>query len=153
MTGPGHTSRVARRAALLAIASAAALSAVPAAAPSPDWIPSCLRPTAIVARNDGTAVGALQALKDAGLQVPADISVTGFDNIPLAPAIAPALTTMSHPTEEVGRLAAEFLIARLDRPQEPVAPRTIVLQCNLIVRASTAPPAQKPAAKTQRRQD
>jgi LacI family transcriptional regulator len=109
-----------------------------------------LRPTAIVARNDVTAVGALQALKDAGLRVPADISVTGFDNIPLAPAIAPALTTMSHPTEEVGRLAAEFLIARLERPQEPIAPRTIVLQCNLIVRASTAPPAEKPAGKTRR---
>jgi DNA-binding LacI/PurR family transcriptional regulator len=102
-----------------------------------------LRPTAIVARNDVTAVGALQALKDAGLRVPADISVTGFDNIPLAPAIAPALTTMSHPTEEVGRLAAEFLIARLERPEEAIAPRNIVLQCNLIVRASTAPPARK----------
>ena len=105
-----------------------------------------LRPTAIVARNDVTAVGALQALKDAGLRVPADISVTGFDNIALAPAIAPALTTMSHPTEEVGRLAAEFLIARLERPEEPIAPRNIVLQCNLIVRASTAAPAQ--AART-----
>jgi len=55
---------------------------------------------------------------------------------------------MSHPTEEVGRLAAEFLIARLERPEETIAPRNIVLQCNLIVRASTAPPAQKTAAKT-----
>jgi LacI family transcriptional regulator len=96
------------------------------------------RPTAIVARNDVTAVGALQALKDAGLSVPNDISVTGFDNIPLAAAIAPALTTMSQPTEEEGRLAGEFLIARLERPQETIAPRTIVLECNLIVRASTA---------------
>jgi LacI family transcriptional regulator len=96
------------------------------------------RPTAIVARNDVTAVGAVQALKDAGLRVPNDISVTGFDNIPLAGAIAPALTTMSQPTEEEGRLAAEFLIARLERPQEPIQPRAIVLECNLIVRASTA---------------
>jgi LacI family transcriptional regulator len=110
-----------------------------------------VRPTAIVARNDVTAVGALQALKDAGLRVPADISVTGFDNIPLAPAIAPALTTMSHPTEEVGRLAAEFLIARLERPQETVAPRNIVLQCNLIVRASTSPPSQRATAKARAR--
>ena len=110
-----------------------------------------LRPTAIVARNDVTAVGALQALKDAGLRVPADLSVTGFDNIPLAPAIAPALTTMSQPTEEEGRLAAEFLLARLERPEEPIAPRNIVLQCNLIVRASTSPPTQKATAKTRRR--
>jgi LacI family transcriptional regulator len=102
-----------------------------------------LRPTAIVCRNDVTAVGALQALKDAGLRVPADISVTGFDNVPLAPAVAPALTTMSQPTEEEGRLAAEFLVARLERPEETIAPRTIVLECNLIVRASTAAPAQR----------
>lgn len=105
-----------------------------------------LRPTAIVARNDVTAVGALQALKDAGVRVPAEMSVTGFDNIALAPAIAPALTTMSHPTEEVGRLAAEFLIARLERPEETIAPRNLVLQCNLIVRASTAPPRVRSVA-------
>ncbi|MGE0582921.1 MAG: LacI family DNA-binding transcriptional regulator [Steroidobacteraceae bacterium] len=96
------------------------------------------RPTAIVARNDVTAVGAIQALKDAGLRVPGDVSVTGFDNIPLAGAITPALTTMSQPTEEEGNLAAEFLIARLERPQETIPPRAIVLECNLIVRASTA---------------
>jgi DNA-binding LacI/PurR family transcriptional regulator len=100
-----------------------------------------VRPTAIVARNDVTAVGALQALKDAGVRVPVEISVTGFDNIPLAPAVAPALTTISQPTEEEGRLAAEILIARLERPAEAIASRNIVLQCNLIVRASTAPPA------------
>jgi LacI family transcriptional regulator len=106
-----------------------------------------LRPTAIVARNDVTAAGALQALKDAGLRVPADISVTGFDNIPLAPAIDPALTTMSQPIEEEGRLAAEFLIARLERPQQAIAPRNIVLECSLIVRASTASPVQRAAAR------
>ena len=109
------------------------------------------RPTAIVSRNDVTAVGALQALKDAGLSVPGDISVTGFDTIPLAAAIAPALTTMSQPTEEEGRLAGEFLIARLERPHEIIAPRTIVLECNLIVRASTARLVPDPTARASRR--
>ncbi len=109
------------------------------------------RPTAIVARNDVTAVGALQALKDAGLRVPGDISLTGFDNIPLAAAVAPALTTMSQPTNEEGRLAGEFLIARLERPQENIPPRAIVLECNLIVRASTARLSPASAGRTSRR--
>jgi DNA-binding LacI/PurR family transcriptional regulator len=96
------------------------------------------RPTAIVARNDVTAVGALQALNETGLRVPGDISVTGFDNIPLAATISPALTTMTRPTEEEGRLAGEFLIARLERPQESIVPRTILFERHLITRASTA---------------
>ena len=98
------------------------------------------RPTAIMARNDVTAIGVLQAVKEAGLSVPDDISVTGFDNIPLAGFIAPALTTMSQPTEKEGELAAEFLLRRLEHPDEAIAPRSIVLECDLIVRASTAPP-------------
>src|SRR5262249_11131428 len=96
------------------------------------------RPTAIFARNDYTAVGALQALREAGLRVPEDISIAGFDNIPLASAVSPALTTVSQPTDEEGRLAAEFLIARVERPHEDIARRELTLECNLIVRASTA---------------
>ncbi len=99
------------------------------------------RPTAIMARNDVTAIGAIQAIKEAGLSVPGDISVTGFDDIPLAGFIAPALTTMSQPTEKEGELAAEFLLGRLERPEEVIAPRALVLECSLIVRASTAPAA------------
>jgi len=97
------------------------------------------RPTAIFARNDYTAVGALQALREAGLRVPDDLSLAGFDNIPLASVVSPALTTVSQPTEEEGRLAAEFLIARIERPHEDIARRELTLECNLIVRASTAP--------------
>jgi len=97
------------------------------------------RPTAIFARNDYTAVGALQALREAGLRVPEDVSLAGFDNIPLASVVSPALTTVSQPTEEEGRLAAEFLIARIERPNEDIARRELTLACNLIVRASTAP--------------
>ena len=96
------------------------------------------KPTAIMARNDVTAIGAIQAIKEAGLSIPGDISVTGFDDIPLAGFIAPALTTMSQPTEKEGELAAEFLLGRLERPDEVIPPRTLTLECNLIVRASTA---------------
>ncbi|MBI4476194.1 MAG: substrate-binding domain-containing protein, partial [Acidobacteria bacterium] len=98
------------------------------------------RPTAIFARNDYTAIGALQALQEAGLKAPDDISVAGFDNVPLAAVMAPALTTVSQPTEEEGRLAAEFLLARIERPGDEMQKRQLVLECNLIVRASTAAP-------------
>jgi DNA-binding LacI/PurR family transcriptional regulator len=106
------------------------------------------RPTAIFARNDYTAVGAMQALKEAGLSIPDDISLAGFDNIPLASAVSPALTTVSQPTEEEGRLATEFLIARIERPHEDIARRELTLECNLIVRASTAPRRKGPKSTT-----
>jgi len=98
------------------------------------------RPTAIFARNDHTATGAMQALKQAGLRIPEDVSVAGFDNIPLSAAISPALTTVSQPTEEAGRLAAEFLMGRIERPEEVTERRAMLLECNLIVRASSAAP-------------
>jgi DNA-binding LacI/PurR family transcriptional regulator len=87
------------------------------------------------------AVGAIQAAREAGLHVPDDISITGFDNIPLAAAFDPPLTVMSQPTEQEGHLAAELLLARIERPGEIREPRELTLECNLIVRASTAPPA------------
>lgn len=96
------------------------------------------RPTAIFARNDYTAIGALQALKEAGLQTPDDVAVAGFDNIPLAAAMSPSLTTVSQPTDEEGRLAAEFLLERIERADRESTRREITLECNLIVRASTA---------------
>ncbi len=95
------------------------------------------RPTAIFARNDYTAIGALQALKEAGLRTPDDVAVAGFDDIPLAAAMSPSLTTVSQPTHEEGRLAAEFLIERIERADWETARREITLECNLIVRAST----------------
>ena len=98
------------------------------------------RPTAIFARNDHTAFGVLQALRERGYRVPDDFSVAGFDDIPLARQVEPALTTVSQPTENQGRLAAEFLLGRIERPEEDVSPRNLVLECNLIVRGSTARP-------------
>lgn len=98
------------------------------------------RPTAIFARNDHTAFGVLQALRERGHRVPEDVSVAGFDDNPLARHAIPALTTVSQPTGEQGRLAAEFILGRIERPDEDVAPRRVVLECNLIARASTTRP-------------
>jgi DNA-binding LacI/PurR family transcriptional regulator len=97
------------------------------------------RPTAIFARNDHTATGVIQALQEAGLRVPEDVSVAGFDNIPLTALMTPTLTTVSQPTEEQGRLAAEFLLSRLES-SAPHTRREVTLDCHLIVRASTAAP-------------
>lgn len=93
-----------------------------------------LAPTAIVALNDEMAVGALTALRQRGFRVPEDVSLTGFDDIPIAADVVPALTTVHVPLEELGeramRLALQPEPAGLS---EPVATR-------LVVRDSTAPP-------------
>jgi len=93
------------------------------------------RPTAIFARNDFTAIGALNAIKQAGLRIPGDIAVVGYDDIPLASHLTPALTTVRQPTREQGRLAAQFLLQRVEDRERPREERTF--DCELIVRQST----------------
>ena len=94
-------------------------------------------PTAIICGNDVLAYGAVIECQDVGLEVPADVSVAGFDDLPMSRHIRPTLTTMHVPSEEMGRRAAEYLIARLmgnDTPEH------IELEVSLIVRGSTARP-------------
>jgi len=78
-------------------------------------------PTAIFACNDLMAVGAICALHEAGLGVPEDVSVVGYDDIPLASYTVPRLTTIAQPAREIGQLAAERLIARLQHNSTPPA--------------------------------
>lgn len=98
------------------------------------------RPTAVFAANDYMALGALRAFADAGLAVPDDVALVGFDDIPSARYMAPPLTTVHAPTTQMGRLAAEWLMAEVeaegDRP-----PRRRLLDTHLVVRASCAAPA------------
>ncbi|WP_116131929.1 LacI family DNA-binding transcriptional regulator [Tropicimonas sp. IMCC34043] len=94
------------------------------------------RPTAIFAANDLSALGAMAAIREAGLQVPQDISVVGFDDIPLAHQMHPPLTTVRQPLQEMGRSAVNMLlplILGLDLPS-----RQTVLPNELVVRGSTA---------------
>lgn len=77
------------------------------------------RPTAIFAANDEMAAGVLQAARQAGLSVPADLSVVGFDDFQIASRIWPPLTTVRTPTREIGRLAAEKLMGRGDEKRDP----------------------------------
>lgn len=92
-------------------------------------------PTALVCFNDKTAIGAMAAAADRGLRVPADLSVTGFDDIDLAQAASPMLTTVRQPLAEMGRMAVSLLMRLIDR--QPVDALHVELATELVVRGST----------------
>ncbi len=96
------------------------------------------RPTAVICGNDVLAIGALAECHAQGLAVPREISVTGFDDLEMASVVTPALTTVHFPTAELGSCAGQQLLARL--AGQPFEMRT-ELPVELVVRASTAPPA------------
>jgi len=96
------------------------------------------RPTAIFASSDMAAFGTLRAARAAGLLVPRDLSVIGFDDIPEASFVSPALTTVRQPLREMGRVAVRQLMSMLDAPRQP--PTRLVLETELVERESTAPP-------------
>jgi len=98
------------------------------------------RPTAVCTYNDITAIGALRASRNAGLEVPGDLSIVGFDDIPLASAVVPALTTVAQPIADLATVATELLIARIQHSAEFAPGQRIVLDTNLVVRESSAPP-------------
>lgn len=93
------------------------------------------RPTAIFAANDAMAVGALSAIAGSGLAVPADISVVGFDDIPIARYLAPPLTTVKVNIAELGRRAFEAVIESVERGAQG-APRQECIPTSLVVRQS-----------------
>lgn len=93
------------------------------------------RPTAVFAANDLIAMGALVALREAGLQVPGDIAVVGFDDIPFAKLVSPPLTTVAQFEHKLGRRAAEMVFERLNG-EAPPAGRSEEMPSQLIVRES-----------------
>ena len=93
-------------------------------------------PTALFAANDVSAFGAIEAIKDLGLRVPEDVSVVGFDDVPMASQVFPALTTVRRPLEQMGRVAVALLLAQLRG--ETVEADT-VLPTALVVRSSSGP--------------
>jgi DNA-binding LacI/PurR family transcriptional regulator len=98
-------------------------------------------PTAIVAMSDILALGALQGAADAGVAVPEELSVVGFDDSPVAQQASPPLTTVSQPQEEKGRLAARYLLEEVERGGAASSrSRDTILPTELVVRGSTAPP-------------
>jgi DNA-binding LacI/PurR family transcriptional regulator len=105
--------------------------------------------TALFCQNDSVAVGAIEALRAAGLEVPRDVSVVGYDGTDLSRLTNPPLTTIDLPLYDIGAQGVELLLLRLqDQGEVPAEHR--MLPVHLIERASTAPPRTKPAraAKT-----
>jgi len=97
-----------------------------------------VRPSAIFAMTDELAIGALHALAGNGIKVPDEMSVIGFDNIPLAPFIYPPLTTVDQPAGQMAETAGTILMRALQDGTAEV--EYIMLPTKLVVRDSTAPP-------------
>jgi DNA-binding LacI/PurR family transcriptional regulator len=98
--------------------------------------------TAVFCFNDIAAIGAIRALKDAGLTVPGDVSVVGFDDIQSAAYATPSLTTVRQPLAAMGKRGAQILLERIEN-REKEFPSEIVMEPELIVRESTAPARQR----------
>jgi LacI family transcriptional regulator len=103
--------------------------------------------TAIFAFNDVAAIGAIRALREAGLRVPQDVSVVGFDDVQSAAYQNPALTTVRQPLRNMGMLAAEAIVRQINSPNEHHGTRQVMVDPELVVRDSTCPPQGKRSAK------
>lgn len=102
-------------------------------------------PTAVMTMSDITAIGIMSAALDAGLDVPGDLSIVGFDDIPAAAWTTPRLTTVHQPIREKGRRAAHRLISAI-RDGATHSPVVEVLPTRLVVRGSTSPPRHRDAS-------
>jgi LacI family transcriptional regulator len=100
-------------------------------------------PTAVFAANDGMAIGALSAFREARARVPEDIALAGFDDIPIARYVAPPLTTVNVAIAELGRRAFDLLVHGLangdDQQRHEVLPKTLVIResCGAASRTKT----------------
>jgi len=97
------------------------------------------RPTAIFAANNLLAEQAWRVIRERGLQIPDDISLVGFDDVPWMDMVSPGLTVVAQPTEELGRRAARLLLRRIADPDSAHAVER--LEPSLVIRGSTGPPA------------
>jgi DNA-binding LacI/PurR family transcriptional regulator len=93
------------------------------------------RPDAVFAVSDTLAAGAMAAIQQAGLRIPQDIAVVGFDGSELADMVSPPLTTLAQPSREIGRRACELVLQKIIRPDSP--PQCVIMQGELVVRASS----------------
>ncbi|MEU7615322.1 LacI family DNA-binding transcriptional regulator [Micromonospora rifamycinica] len=99
--------------------------------------------TAVFAANDDMAIGLIRAQLEAGRRVPEDISVVGFDDIPVAAYVTPPLTTVRQPFDEVTRQGLALLVQAIEKPDVELPPAADQ-PVELVVRASTAPPPPRP---------
>jgi DNA-binding LacI/PurR family transcriptional regulator len=93
-------------------------------------------PTAVFARNDACAIGAIRAARELGLVVPDDIAIAGFDNVPMSAYTTPPLTTVNQPTATIAQRAADYLVARIEG-RATSERRDLCLDCEVVIRQST----------------
>ncbi|HVP55701.1 MAG TPA: LacI family DNA-binding transcriptional regulator [Candidatus Eisenbacteria bacterium] len=104
--------------------------------------------TALFAFNDISAIGAIHALDEAGLRVPQEVSVVGFDDIQSAAFQRPALTTVRQPLRKMGKIAAETLLRRINSKEPESKSTSVVVEPELVVRETTGPaPARESMGK------
>ncbi len=94
------------------------------------------RPDAVFAASDMMALGALKAVRASGLEVPDDVALAGFDDIPLAAAMTPALTTVRQPIAKLGQIAACLLLDHLLNPPAEPSVQRVILPTELVIRES-----------------
>jgi DNA-binding LacI/PurR family transcriptional regulator len=95
--------------------------------------------TALFAFNDIAAIGAIAALREAGLDIPRDVSVVGFDDIQSAAYQNPPLTTVRQPLHKMGEMAAKILLRRIDSSSNSPYEKLLVLEPELVIRTSSGP--------------
>lgn len=95
------------------------------------------RPDAVFCVSDVFAASVIRYCTAHGIRVPQDVSVIGFDDIPLATMVTPTISTVRQPTYQMGLQACNILIQQIENPQQPPAKSAIILNTDLIIRAST----------------
>lgn len=96
-------------------------------------------PTAIITANNVMTMGTFKALVDNFIQIPKDVSLVGFDDFPMAAYLSPPLTVINRPTWEMGQIAAEILLERIENKNADHPMKEMVLPTNLLIRESCAP--------------
>lgn len=95
---------------------------------------AAVKPDAVFAVSDTLAAGAMRAIEEAGMKVPQDIAVIGFDGTELAEMVSPQLTTIEQPSREIGRQAVTLLLRKIDNPEAPA--ERLMMDWHFIARAS-----------------
>jgi LacI family transcriptional regulator len=100
------------------------------------------RPDAVFAANDMMAIGCMAALRDAGIHVPGEIAISGFDDVPMARYVTPPLTTIQVHIAELGGQAMELLGEQIDNPDRVMAGTHRHVTAELVIRASSGTPPE-----------
>jgi LacI family transcriptional regulator len=102
------------------------------------WMPAKDRPSALFSLNNVTTLRVLQALKDAGIKIPAEMAIVGFDDFSLAPLLSPPLTAIRQPAQVLGTQAAKLLFDHIENPAGHPDHTTVkmVLPVEFIIRTS-----------------